>query len=92
MSYLTTDEKMRLALEWPDMSASLGWANVSMTLFSIARHYGGIRFNGHNYTYFPKHDELWRDDVLKMVHGWRRTDAMAKELPALPPQVQGDLL
>jgi len=35
---------------------------------------------------------LWRDDILKMVHGWRRTDALAKELPALPPQVQGELL
>lgn len=85
MSYLTDDEKARLQQEWTDLSATLGLANVSQTQFSIARHFGGIRFQGHQYVYFQEHDELWRDDVLKMVHGWRRTDAMAKELPGAEP-------
>ncbi len=93
MSYLTTTEKQRLQAEWSgSISDVLGYANVSMTQLSIARHSGGANINGARYTYFPATDELWRDDVLKMVHGWRRTDAMAKELPAMPAQVQGELL
>jgi hypothetical protein len=39
--------------------------NVSMSQLSIARHYGGIRYNGELYTYFPQTDELVRDDVLQ---------------------------
>jgi hypothetical protein len=92
VSYFTRDEKERLSFEWAGKPDTIGFMDVSHTQLSIARHSGGIMFNGHRYTYFPKHDELWRDDVLAMVHGWRRTDAMAKELPALPPQVQGELL
>ena len=42
-----------------------GMTDVSKTQFSIARHYGGITFNGAKYTYIPTTDELIRDDVLK---------------------------
>ena len=42
-----------------------GMTNVSMTQLSIARHYGGIKYNGESYTYLPHTDELIRDDVLK---------------------------
>ena len=42
-----------------------GITSVSTSQFSIARHFGGIRFNGEHYTYFPDTDELVRDDVLK---------------------------
>ena len=42
-----------------------GITNVSMTQFSIARHFGGIKYNGDDYTYFPHTDELIRDDVLR---------------------------
>jgi len=45
--------------------APFGVTSVSTSQFSIARHYGGIRFNGEDYTYFPDTDELVRDDVLK---------------------------
>lgn len=45
-----------------------GMTNVSMTQFSIARHYGGCKFQGDSYTYIPTTDELIRDDVLK----WKR--------------------
>ena len=38
---------------------------VSQSQFSIARHYGGITFNGAHYTYIPHEDKLIRDDVLK---------------------------
>lgn len=39
--------------------------NVSMSQLSIARHYGGCKFNGVSYTYDPTRDVLIRDDVLK---------------------------
>ena len=85
-SYLTDDEKLRLSFEpWPD-GAALGYADVSHTQLSIARHYGAATVRGRHYVYFPESDELWRDDVLALVHGWRSTDAMARELP--PPTMQ----
>ncbi len=42
-----------------------GIRDVSMTQLIIARFYGGAKFNGEKYTYFPGTDELVRDDVLK---------------------------
>lgn len=93
MSYFTPDEKLRLSFEpFKPGDPPIGYMNVSRTQLSIARHYGGCTVQGRHYVYFPEHDELWRDDILALVHGWRRTDAMAKELPAMPPQVQGELL
>lgn len=53
-----------------------GMTNVSMTQLSIARHYGGIKYNGESYTYLPKTDELIRNDVLK----WQTKNAK-KSLP-----------
>ena len=83
MSYITPDEKTRLSFHpFQPGDAPIGYMDVSRTQLSIARHYGGCTVQGHHYIYFPAHDELWRDDVLALVHGWRRTDAMAKELPA----------
>lgn len=32
--------------------------NVSQTQLSIARYYGGIKYNGHMYIYNPKDDTL----------------------------------
>ena len=53
-----------------------GIRHVSMTQLSIARHYGGIKYNGDEYTYLPKTDELIRNDVLK----WQTKNAK-KSLP-----------
>jgi hypothetical protein len=50
--------------------------NVSMSQFSIARHYGGIRFNGASYTYFSDTDTLVRNDVLKQ----RKKDKKAAQI------------
>ena len=50
-----------------------GIQDVSRTQFSVARHYGGIKYNGSDYTYLPATDELIRDDVLK----WRAENAKA---------------
>jgi len=49
--------------------------NISHTQFSIARYYGGIGFNGQNYTYFSKDDTLVRDDVLK----WQKKEMENKK-------------
>lgn len=40
---------------------------VSHGIFSIARHYGGAKYNGASYTYIPETDELVRDDVVKAI-------------------------
>lgn len=92
MSYFTPAEKLRLSFELADLSETIGHANVSQSQLSIARFAGGCTIGGRHFVYFPQHDELWRDDVLALVHGWRRTDAMARELPAMPEQAQGTLL
>ncbi len=39
--------------------------NVSQSQLSIARHYGGINFNGKYYIYNPVEDSLTREDVFK---------------------------
>lgn len=49
-----------------------GITGVSYTQFSIARHYGGIQWGGHKYTYFTESDQLWRDDVLRAVAKLRK--------------------
>jgi hypothetical protein len=41
-------------------------------MFSVARHYGGAKYNGSQYTYIPGEDELIRDDVLKFVTKLRK--------------------
>ena len=45
-----------------------GMTNVSQTQFSIARYYGGLKFQGDSYTYLRETDELIRDDVWR----WKR--------------------
>lgn len=40
---------------------------VSNTQLSIARHYGGCRFQNREYRYIPHTDELIRDDVVKWL-------------------------
>lgn len=52
-----------------------GITNVSMTQFSIARHYGGIKFNGDHYVYLPDTDELIREDVLR----WQKQEAKKRK-------------
>lgn len=45
---------------------------ISNGMFSLARHYGGITFNGSDYKYFPEHDECVRADVVKYVAKLRK--------------------
>jgi hypothetical protein len=57
-----------------------GMTNISQTQFSIARHYGGLKFQGDSYTYLPQTDELIRDDVWR----WKRRQARKAKAQAPP--------
>ena len=48
---------------------------VSQTQFSIARHYGSMKFNGHTYRYEPATDELIRVDVEEFIKAQRKIAA-----------------
>lgn len=76
MSYLTEAE-LELIKTLPT-GAPYVIRHASQTQFSIARHYGGCRFNGHEYTYVPTTDELIRLDFFKLVTKQRRKDAIAR--------------
>lgn len=41
--------------------------SVSSSYFSVARHYGGCKIQGEDYTYRPATDELIRNDVLQWI-------------------------
>ena len=69
-SYLTADDV--LAAQALHQRAPYALCNVSHGFFSIARHYGGLSFQGCTYTYMPGHDECVRDDVLKLVTKLRK--------------------
>jgi outer membrane protein W len=49
--------------------------NVSQTQLSIARHYGGITFNGADYHYDAESDTLTRMDVWKARMASSKEDA-----------------
>ena len=63
-----------------------GIVDVSRSQFSIARHYGGIKYNGDEYVYFPETDELIRDDVLR----WQKKQN--RKQPVLESEKQEALL
>lgn len=52
---------------------------VSSGMFSVARYYGGAKYNGASYTYHQPTDELIRDDVLKFVMKILKSDSKAKK-------------
>ncbi len=88
-SYLTADE-VSAACAKLHKRAPYALCNVSLGFFSIARHYGGLTFQGCKYTYMDGHDECVRDDVLKLVQKMRKRKPVE---PAVEPAVaQGDLL
>lgn len=62
-----------------------GMTNVSMTQLSIARHYGGCRFQGEDYIYLPTTDELIRHDVLRWQRKQKRAAKTANDQAHLPP-------
>ena len=69
------------------MSAPEKIYHVSQTQLSIARHYGGLTFQGYSYTYNPNEDSLTRDDVLKgeVKAGKAKAKQVKKELKNATP-------
>jgi hypothetical protein len=45
---------------------------ISRGMFSIARHYGGMTYQGRRYEYNPETDECVRSDVVKFVAKLRK--------------------
>lgn len=82
-SYLTAEEVQ--AAQALHQQAPYALCNVSQGFFSIARHYGGLTFQGCHYTYMPGHDECVRDDVLRLVSKMRKKAPSKKEAPAAQP-------
>lgn len=69
------------ALQGSDLSikAPFLMRNVSRGMFSVARHYGGAKFQGFEYTYNPEFDELVRSDVLKFLVKLKRERLKAEK-------------
>ena len=84
MSYLTEEEID--ALQNTDLHRETPFLirGVSQTQFSIARYYGGVKYNGHAYTYLADTDELIRDDVEKWVTKRRKPKRTAKKVSHRP--------
>ena len=80
-NYLTADE-VQAAEQKLHQRAPYALCNVSMGFFSIARHYGGLTYQGCHYTYVQGHDECVRDDVLRLVTKLRKKPASQKTEPA----------
>lgn len=68
--YLTADEVQ--AAQSLHKRSPYSITGISQGFFSIARHYGGMDYNGCRYVYVPEHDECIRADVFKMVAKMRK--------------------
>ena len=84
-SYLTADEVQ--AAQALHTRAPFALCNVSRGIFSVARHYGGLRFQGCDYTYMPGHDECVRNDVLRLVKRLRKRPAATGDAHAVQPML-----
>lgn len=71
-SFLTESEIEALQSSKLSRETPFAIQGVMNTQLSIARFYGGIRYNGDGYTYMPDGDELIRDDVLLFVTKLRK--------------------
>lgn len=83
MSYLTQEELDAVNASDLPRKTPFVIRGVSQSQFSIARYYGGLKFNGSDYTYFPEADELVRDDVVKFITKLRKPKKKPKR-PADP--------
>ena len=72
-SHLTDDEIDALKTSGLHTRTPYVIPDVSHGMFSIARHYGGIQFNGDRYSYVPTTDELVRNDVVKWLAKQRKS-------------------
>lgn len=85
-SYLTAAEVQ--AAQSLHKRAPYSITGISHSIFSLARHYGGMTYQGCYYTYMaPPHDECVRDDVLRVVTKMRKA-AAKKPAEASPVQLE----
>jgi hypothetical protein len=85
--YLSADEVQ--AIQHLPRTAPYSITRISHSIFSVARHYGGMSYSGAHYTYVPEHDECVRTDVLRFVEKRRRQQA--KETKRAAKAAQGAL-
>jgi hypothetical protein len=72
MGHMTEAEIDALQATNLDRGTPFAIGGVSQSQLSITRHYGGCKFQGRNYSYFPMSDELLRDDVVKWLAKHRK--------------------
>lgn len=72
MGHMTAEEIDALQATKLDRATPFVICGVSCSQLSIARFYGGCKFQGRNYTYIPTTDELLRDDVVKWLAKHRK--------------------
>lgn len=83
-SHIADNEMADLNRSNLDRSTPFAISGVSQTQLSIARHYGGCKFKGQGYKYYPDTDELIREDVVKWLHKYRKESV---KLPAQSVEV-----
>lgn len=72
MSHLTELELQMLDLSDLPRDTPFIIQHVCQTQFSIARHYGGCKYQGKSYSYIQATDELIREDVAKWLSKMRK--------------------
>ena len=77
MGHMTEAEIDALQLSNLDRATPFAIGGVSQSQLSIARYYGGCKFQGRNYSYLPLTDELLRDDVVKWLAKHRKAQKKA---------------
>lgn len=89
MGHMTEEEIDALQATKLDRATPFVICGVSRSQLSIARFYGGCKFQGRNYYYIPTTDELLRDDVVKWLAKHRRA---RRKVGAGGTAVQVDML
>jgi hypothetical protein len=75
--YLTEQEVAAIQTLHRDVPYAI--EGISRGMFSIARHSGGMTYQGFRYVYVPKHDECVRADVHMRVEKMRKKAAQAEK-------------
>lgn len=89
MGHMTEKEIDALQATKLDRATPFAIGGVSQSQLSIARHYGGCKFQGRNYLYLPGTDELLRDDVVKWLAKHRKAQ---RKVGGSGTEIQDDLL
>lgn len=69
---ISDDEIAALNLTELDRKAPFVITSVTGSMFSTARHYGGMKFKGFEYDFNAIEDALYRRDVVQWLTAYRR--------------------